>query len=335
MTNLAKNKVRLFNQLFSIENNWQNVLYVHTPFCIQKCFYCVYGSKVPSGQQEMDHFYNHVITSQIAQYKITLEKVKFDQVSFGGGTPTIINAYELENLFKKIPGFENIPLKAAEASPYTITDQHIDLFDKYRFTYVSLGVQTLSEPILKAQNRIPVSKEKLNHICRRLDQCNIISNLDLIFFLDTGTIDDMSQANKDLEEVMAFLKPVSITIHSNYKSKKSHEKQEAMRKSIKEMIGKYPEYQCVNSLLDAADIQSDMIGGAEFRLMRTHRDFNFYMIGKIPAALRYGHNVLSLGEYENFKPRSNFFYISDFIDKYALQAMFKRNTPLSIPNWQI
>ena len=47
--NISKDRIDLFNRLFTIKNNWHDVLYVHTPFCVQKCYYCVYSSKEPDG----------------------------------------------------------------------------------------------------------------------------------------------------------------------------------------------------------------------------------------------------------------------------------------------
>lgn len=323
MTRLSEKKVRLFNQLFSIENNWHNVLYVHTPFCLKKCYYCVYSSKAASGKAEIDHFYNTVIPGQIEQYGI-LENLRFDQIYFGGGTPTIVGADRLEKIYKQIPNFREIPIKMSEASPYTVTDEHLNLFGKYGFKFVSLGVQTLSKKILEAQNRFAVSREKLYHICRELDKFNIISNIDLIFYLDSGGPGDLAQTGEDLNCLMSGIRPVSITLHSNYMKKKSPAKRKGMYKVIRKMLEKYPEYDCTNALLDDSDVEVDMKMSAEYRLMRKEKDFCFYMIPKLPQSHTFGHNMLSIGEYENFKPRYNYFYIFDFMDKYAYLEYLKK-----------
>lgn len=322
MTNSLRSE--LLNRLFKIKNNWMNVLYVHTPFCLQKCFYCIYSSKVPSSKKEMFEFYDKIVPQQIEQYKITLDNVNFNQVYFGGGTPTIADVDRLESLYRKIPNFKRIPKKITEASPYTVTDEHLDLFHRYRFDYVSLGVQTLSEKVLKKQNRLIVNKEKLNHVCRQLDKRNIISNLDLIFFLDSGDLEDLKQSEKDLDCVMSEIRPVSITIHFNYMIKKKVEKREAGIKLIKKMLDKFPEYQCVNALLEDSDIENDLKLSAEYRLVRMKKDFYFYMTPKIPQSHSFGYNMLALGEYQKFKPKYNYFYLYDDTDKYALLEMLKR-----------
>jgi coproporphyrinogen III oxidase-like Fe-S oxidoreductase len=320
----------LFNRFFGIPNNWHNVLYVHTPFCVQKCYYCVYSSKKPDGPEEMDLFYNDVLPRQIEQYRPALESTAFDQVYFGGGTPTIAAGERLEEVYTRIPGFRDIPLKVSEASPYTVTDGHIDLFGAYGFDYVSLGVQTLSPRILEAQNRKVVSKERLSRICRRLEGHGIISNIDLIFYLDTGGLADLEQTRRDLYEVMTEIRPVSITLHSNYLKEKSLEKQAGMMRLIREMLERCPGYRCVNALLEDADIEHDMKQAAEYRLMREREDFHFYMSPKIPQSHAYGHNMLALGTYKEFKPRYNYYYIYDFVDKYAFKSFLERYRTISI-----
>ncbi|MCK4765244.1 MAG: radical SAM protein [Candidatus Aminicenantes bacterium] len=317
MTDSEKNLVDLFNRLFLIENKWQNVFYMHTPFCLRKCNYCVYGSKVPSSKEELNTFYHKIIPRQIEQYKHTLENVKFDQVYFGGGTPTVGDADILAGIYEQIPNFKDIPLKTTEASPHTITEEHIDLFGQYGFRYVSLGVQTLDKRVLEKENRFVVNRAKLNYIFRQLDRYDIISNTDLIFFLDTDTLKDLEISRNDLDIMMSSIRPVSLTLYSNYRAKKSVENRRGMINVIKEMLEKYPEYRCVNSCLDEAELAYDMENSVEYRLMRKHQDFNFYMLSKVPQSHPHGHNMLAVGEYMHFKPRYNYYFVYDFMDKYT------------------
>lgn len=324
MKSILKNNRQIFRNLFRVPNHWQNVLYVHTPFCPQKCKYCIYASIIPSGKEQMNEFYYKILPAQIEYYRDVLENVEFDQVYFGGGTPSIADPETLATVYNQIPNFKNIPMKASEASPYTITDEHIDLFHQYGFTYISLGVQTLSTRVLKKQNRLVVPREKLEHIYQRLNQYSLICNADLIFFLDTGNLEDLAQSREDMNFTMGQLRPVSITIHSDYYADKTIPKQEAMLELIGEMINRYPRYECVNSLLDRADVEFDMLNGAEYRLMRDRKDFMFYMLSRIPGSPCYGYNVLAIGAYDTFVPESNYFYVLDFMDKYAYREILPR-----------
>jgi coproporphyrinogen III oxidase-like Fe-S oxidoreductase len=324
MTKISKDRTELFIRLFQLENNWHDVLYVHTPFCVQKCYYCVYSSKQVSGPEELDRFYNKVLPQQIEQYRPILENVAFEQVYFGGGTPSICDARTLEKTFERIPNFKNIPVKSTEAAPFTITDEHLALYHQYGFKFVSMGVQSLSPRILETQNRRYVDEETLIHFCSLLEDYDIISNIDLIFYLETGQLEDLEQNRKELGEVMSRIRPASITIHSSYLAKKSVEKQLAMIHLIKEMLEKYPEYQCTNALLEDSEIEVDIKYAAEYRLMRKEKDFHFYMTPKLPESHRYGHNMLALGTYEKFKPRYNYYYIYDYMDKFSFKSLTKK-----------
>ncbi|MCP4151068.1 MAG: radical SAM protein [bacterium] len=324
MAKVTKDRTELFNRLFSIPNNWNDILYIHTPFCVRKCFYCVYSSKEPCDQDELDRFYNKVLPEQIEWYRPTLEKVKFHQVYFGGGTPSIGDAKTLERTFESIPGFKEIPVKLTESAPFTLTPEHLELYAKYRFSYVSMGVQTLSSKLLAAQNRLPVEKETLIEYCNFFEKADIIANIDLIFYLETGTQADLVQNRKELVEVMTDIRPASITIHSSYMAEKSVEKQLAMIRLMREVLAELPEYRCTNALLEDEEAELDMDNAAEYRFMRRDFDFHYYMSPKIPESHRYGHNMIALGAYEKFKPRYNYYYILDYMDKYTFKALMKK-----------
>ena len=326
MNNQSKNTADIFNQLFLIENNWQNVLYIHSPFCLRKCHYCIYGSRVPSSMEELENFFHKIISEQIERYKPVLENAVFDQVYFGGGTPTITDAGTLESVYRRIPRFRDIPVRATEVSPYTVTDEHLQLFHEYGFSYVSMGVQTLDKRVLEKENRLAVNNEKLNYLCRRLDEYGTISNVDLIFFLDTGEITDLEITRRDLETMMGSIRPVSMTLYTNYRVPKSFENRKGTIRLVREMLGKYPEYRCINSALDESEteVRYEMENSVEYRLMRTKQDFEFYMLQKVPQIHPYGYNMLAIGEYMNFKPRYNYYYILDFIDKYMWKDCFQR-----------
>ncbi|NIM13009.1 MAG: radical SAM protein [Candidatus Aminicenantes bacterium] len=324
MTEISKDRIPLFNRLFQIENNWHDILYVHTPFCVQKCYYCVYSSKKYSGPEELDRFYHQVLPQQIERLRPILEGIAFEQVYFGGGTPSIADAGTLAKTFERIPGFKDIPVKLTEAAPFTITDDHLELYHQYGFKFVSMGVQSLSPQILEAQNRRYVDEETLIRFCSVLEQYDIISNIDLIFYLETGRLEDLEQNRKELGEVMSWIRPASITIHSNYLAKKSVEKQLAMIRLLREILEEYPEYQCTNALLEETEAEVDMNYAAEYRLMRKEKDFHFYMTPKLPESHRYGHNMVALGTYEKFKPRYNYYYIYDYMDKYSFKTLTKK-----------
>ncbi len=68
MIEVDKKWMDLLNRLFAIPNNWRNVLYVHTPFCKRKCFYCVYSSKAADNQAEMEAFYANRLREMLKRF---------------------------------------------------------------------------------------------------------------------------------------------------------------------------------------------------------------------------------------------------------------------------
>lgn len=332
---MNEDQISLFRRLFAIPNRWKNVLYVHAPFCRQKCYYCVYGSKEPENWREVEDFYHGQLPAQIDRMRDLLSEVSFDQIYFGGGTPTIVDPQTLETLYGQIPNFDRIPFKAGEASPDTVTDEHIDLFGRRGFNYVSLGVQTLSQRVLEANNRPPTALDRLRDICQRLERWGIVANLDLILFLDTGTETDLSDTRRDLETLMAVVEPASITLHYNYHISKKLALRRAMMREAREMMARFPSYSCVNSLLEEGDAEMDMLHSAAYRLMCRAKDMDYYMMPKIPWMHPYGHNMLALGEYGQFRVRYNFYYIYDFIDKFTYGRVLQRNRSVALDHDRI
>ncbi|MBY3203459.1 radical SAM protein [Rhizobium laguerreae] len=328
-------KHRIFSNLFTIRNRWKNVLYIHIPFCLQRCRFCVYFSKVPDSRGEVTHFVERDLARQIDDYAEVLSTVTFSELYIGGGTPTVMSPASLERLLAQIPGLNSIALKAIEASPRSLRAEHIDVLAAHGFSYVSIGLQTFDIETLRRENRELAEPDRVAAMLQRLKAAGILTNIDLIFFLATGTMADLGQAEIDLRRVMEELAPASITVHSNYHASKSKEKQLAMIRLVRAATERSPEYMCTNSLLDEADADADARDGAEYRLMRRDlRNFTFHLLGKVPQAMRFGYNVLGLGEYELFKLRSNYFGVSDFYPRHAQAGvlMAARTAELQLSN---
>ena len=73
------------------------------------------------------------------------------------------------------------------------------------------------------------------------------------------------------------------------------------------MLDKYPEYECVNSLLSDEEIERDTIYRAEYRLVREKREFRHYLCTKYPSVPVPGSDVLAIGwlDEENMPARGN------------------------------
>lgn len=282
----------------------KKVLYIHTPFCLQKCSYCTCGSKSTYCSDEINRFYEKTIPTHIIEYQEIFKMINFDQVYFGGGTPTIANAKVLRNVFEQIPGFINIPNKCIEASPHTLTTDHIALFKDYNFSFLSIGIQSLDKAVCAKHNRLHISHQELKNLSSYLRQMGIYFNYDIIAFLDKGDIRDL----KGFENELSFIldtRPSCVTIHQYYQSLFSTEKTKFLISLLRRLLESHKDYICPNSMLDLEDAEDDVYYQAEYRLVSENYNYYHYMWNKYASIPVQGYNILSIGYTNEFATVSN------------------------------
>lgn len=306
LKNIGTREIEENRQCFIKEYlNSQNkkVLYIHVPFCPSKCKYCICETKVCRDYGQLNE-YVQIVKQQIDDYKEILDNIKFDQLYIGGGTPTIIEAKLMEKLFETVPDIEHIPLKSVECSPNTLSFEHIELFKKYTFSFISMGVQSLQQNICKWQNRYYITKEELQVLSEILRNSGIYFNYDMICYLGKGDIRDIPAFRDDLTYIMKYCQPSSVCVHQHHQIEFSKEKTGYLIKLLRELCGEY-NYECVNSLLEDSDIEMDTMYQAQYRLVRENRDFNHYMWKRYPMVPVKGYDVLGFGFIDNIGVKSN------------------------------
>lgn len=283
-----------------------NMLYVHTPFCSQHCNYCVYTGYTNFNKKDLNFFINNNLKKQIDNYSKIFDNVKFDIVYFGGGTPNIYDAEQLEKLYYLIPNFKDIKYKMTEVHPAILTNEQIKLYKKYNFKYISLGIQTFDEEIIKKYNRIYFSKKDFKTTSEKLD--NLFYNVDLIEYLDNNSSDLLNYTRNDLKFLGEYFNVPAITINHYSKIERTEKIVKDSIDLIKEYINKY-DYVCINSNLDYNDIKLAVKNGIkktllEFKLVKKDRVQEYiptYLTPQFSIHNTYGMNLLSIG-YTNDKP---------------------------------
>lgn len=295
----------LFKQEYRNSYRNQKILYIHTPYCNGKCKFCICPSISYQTKQELTTFIDQTLPAQINRYGDLLEELRFDEVYFGGGTPTLIDASSWEGIFQQIPHFAEIPIKCFEATPETMTFEHLELLKRHHFSYISLGVQTLDPDICRWQNRKHIHPEQLRYLSSVLREQHMYFNLDLICYLGAGDITDIPDFRKDMDFLMRECKASSICIHQLLQSHFTCEKTKMLVDLIKEMLDRYPEYECINSELLDEDITEETMYRVEYRLVREKREFRHYMWNKFPSIPIEGYDVLALGYTDRVSIKSN------------------------------
>ncbi len=157
-------------------------LYIHIPFCNQKCYYCDFTSF--SKENPEYEKYVDVLIKDLEYKKKEYFLSKLDTIYIGGGTPTVLPLSLLEKLLFYIK--ENFHFSTnyeytIEGNPESIDKEKLLVMRKYGINRLSMGVQSFNEDILKYLGRIHNSEQSVKafYEARSAGFSNI--NIDLIY----------------------------------------------------------------------------------------------------------------------------------------------------------
>jgi len=161
-------------------------LYLHVPFCAQKCAYCAFYSEPSSGD-----LVNRYVAALIRELEMVADDLAPKTIFFGGGTPSLLNLRQWEQILRAM---ERLHLLGAEeftveCNPATVSPDKAKLFRDFGVNRISMGVQSLDEQLLDRLGRIH-SREmvfKSFDILRRAGFDNL--NLDLMFAIPGQTLE--------------------------------------------------------------------------------------------------------------------------------------------------
>ncbi|MEI6092471.1 MAG: radical SAM family heme chaperone HemW [bacterium] len=169
-------------------------LYIHVPFCKNKCPYCDFFS-VPNSEKKDIDLYIGAIIKEIQSFSHSLSK-PLDTVYFGGGSPLMAGNANISKILDKISGFIS---KETELS-IEVNPEHLEgsfEFLTLGFNRISIGVQTTNSAILKKIKRKYNPKVLVDNI-KKIRARNILLSIDIMFGLP-------GQKLKDLEEDLDFI----------------------------------------------------------------------------------------------------------------------------------
>jgi oxygen-independent coproporphyrinogen-3 oxidase len=138
-------------------------LYVHIPFCAQRCDYCYYRSYSGRDRHEWDD-YTAALASELAQYRATayLSGRDVHFVYFGGGTPSLLTAGQIARLLRALQ--QQFPWDGAtevtfECAPRSINAEKLAVLRQQGVMRVSLGVQQFDDRVLRQNGRVHMIAE--------------------------------------------------------------------------------------------------------------------------------------------------------------------------------
>ena len=189
-------------------------VYIGIPFCPTTCLYCSFTSYPIAAWRDRVGKYLDALDKEIDFVAENNADDILDTVYIGGGTPSTLNAEQLERLLHKI--VTTLPME--QVSEFTveagradsITRDKLEVLKKYGVTRISVNPQTMNQITLDRIGRRHTVEQVLEafQLARELGFDNI--NMDMILGLPGEGVEEV----KHTMEVIKELKPDSLTVHS-------------------------------------------------------------------------------------------------------------------------
>ena len=186
-------------------------IYIHIPFCVQKCGYCDFLS-VPADKVVREQ-YIEALTEEIRQQESMGFRYKVTSIFIGGGTPSILEGPQTGELLKEIQKHFIVGADAeitVECNPGTLTEDKLSCYRQSGVNRLSLGLQSADNRELKMLGRIHTYEDFLESffLARKLGFNNL--NVDLMSALPGQTRESWQET---LRQVLT-LNPEHISAYS-------------------------------------------------------------------------------------------------------------------------
>jgi len=180
-------------------------LYVHVPWCVQKCPYCDFNSHEADGAIPEAEY----VAALIADLQSALPLIwgrPVTSVFFGGGTPSLLSPAAIDELIAAFRALAMLTPEAEitlEANPGTVEAAKFTGFRSAGINRLSLGIQSFNDEHLQALGRIHGAAEA-KRAARLAGEHFESFNLDLMYGLPGQT---QAQALSDVETALGFSPP--------------------------------------------------------------------------------------------------------------------------------
>lgn len=192
-------------------------IYIHIPFCRQKCSYCDFVSfSVGAGAPDLQRSYIEALKREVAlQADLWAEKRQVDTIYIGGGTPTTLEpgliGEVLEEIFRRfsVVGPDRLEM-TIEANPESVDTLSCRRLKAMGFNRASLGVQSLNDQVLRSLGRIHDSRCAAESFYRIREIVTDNVNVDVMFGLPEQTTEIWT---KTVEQLLLW-QPSHVSFYS-------------------------------------------------------------------------------------------------------------------------
>lgn len=191
-------------------------LYIHIPFCLQKCNYCDFFS-VRAGRFKniLSGYLSPFVLRLAEDIKIQADKYsinEWDTVYIGGGTPSLLSPDDLYYLSSQIPAAQKNPHRefTVEINPEDLTKEFLSAAVSGGINRFSVGIQSLNDEVLSACKRRGCRKMSLSALELLRSQKGLILSCDLIAGLNKQSLGIL----KDDIQTLLHFKPEHFSLYA-------------------------------------------------------------------------------------------------------------------------
>lgn len=187
-------------------------LYIHLPYCESLCTFCGCNKRITKNRSVQQPYIDSLLNEWQQYRRLFGHKPVLKQLHLGGGTPTFMSASILKELLSTI--LSEVQLAdnhsfSFEAHPSSTTIDHLTTLKSFGFNRISIGVQDVSDKIMKAINR-KQTLDQVKWLSKTARAVGYKINYDLVYGLPFQDLKNIS-ANMDL---LAELRPDRIAFYS-------------------------------------------------------------------------------------------------------------------------
>lgn len=212
---IADVQLRALPDLYSLKQEVS--IYIGIPFCPTKCAYCTfpaYAIHRKNGRVESFLDGLHEEMRAIGHW-LKEHDIRITTIYFGGGTPTSIEADEMDALYQTMvdsfPYMEHVREVTVEAGrPDTITVAKLEVLKKWGIDRISVNPQSYTDETLKAIGRHHSVQETIDKYWLSREQGMRNINMDLIIGLPNEGLAEFEHSLAETEK----MQPESLTIHT-------------------------------------------------------------------------------------------------------------------------
>lgn len=171
-------------------------VYIHIPYCLQRCTYCDFATYVHS-EIPSPEVYVAAVKKEIFNKKNLFQHRQskpLDTIYFGGGTPSLIPAHLIVELISELAkfGYTTGPDTeiTIEINPATVDEKKLATYLDGGVNRFSVGAQSFSDRLLKMVNREHNAAQTIETLAL-LRKHNLNFSFDVLFALPTQTVDEL------------------------------------------------------------------------------------------------------------------------------------------------